>query len=85
MRARLHSEGKRSIYMKAVVGANGVLIPRRMLRGIKEVQIRKDGRTIVVEPAPREADPIFELGKTPVTAGVDDASEHHDRYLYRGS
>lgn len=71
--------------MKAVVGANGVLIPRRMLRGIKEVEIRKDGHTIVVEPASRKADPIFELGKTPVTAGLDDAAEHHDKYLYHGS
>jgi virulence-associated protein VagC len=68
--------------MKAVVGASGVLIPRRMLRGVKEVEIRKDGRNVVVEPATQEADSIFELGKTPVHAGLSDAAEQHDKYLY---
>lgn len=71
--------------LKAVVGATGVLIPRRMLRGVKEVEIRKDGRSIVVEPASEKADPIFELGKSPVHAGIADAAENHDRYIYSGS
>lgn len=68
--------------MKAVVGETGVLIPRRMLRGVKEVEIRKDGRTIVVEPASLDSDPFFDLGKKPVRVGVDDGSEHHDTHLY---
>jgi virulence-associated protein VagC len=71
--------------MKAVVGASGVLIPRRMLRGVKEVEIRKEGRSIVVEPTARESDPVFELGKTPVRSGIDDGAEHHDAHLYGGS
>lgn len=71
--------------VKAVVGASGLLIPRRMLRGIKEVEIRHEGRNIVVEPAASETDPIFELGKTPVQSGVSDAAVNHDRYLYGGS
>ena len=55
--------------MKAVVGDTGVLIPRRMLRGVKEVEIRKQGRNIVVEPSARDSDPIFDLGKTPCAPG----------------
>ncbi len=68
--------------MKAVVGVTGILIPRRMLRGVKEVEIRKDGRNIVVEPAVPESDPVFGLGEHPVRTGVDDGAEHHDAHLY---
>lgn len=71
--------------MKAVVGTSGVLIPRRMLRGVKEVEIRKQGRNIVVEPSVPESDPVFELGKTPVRSGVDDGAANHDAHLYSGS
>ena len=71
--------------MKAMVGNRGVLIPRHMLRGVKEVDIRKQGRNIVVEPSAREFDPIFDLGKTPVRAGVDNGAENHDAHLYNGS
>jgi virulence-associated protein VagC len=71
--------------MKAVVGDTGVLIPRRMLRGVKEVEIRKQGRNIVVEPSAKESDPVFNLGKAPVRVGVDDGASAHDEYLYRGS
>ena len=71
--------------MKAVVGGTGVLIPRRMLRGVKEVEIRKDGRNIVVEPAARGSDPVFGLGEHPVRSGVVDGAEHHDAHLNGGS
>ncbi len=71
--------------MKAVVGDTGVLIPRRMLRVVKEVEIRKQGRNIVVEPSARDSDPIFDLGKTPVRSGVNDGAERHDAHLYNGS
>lgn len=71
--------------MKAVVGDTGVLIPRRMLRGVKEVEIRKQGRNIVVEPSARDSDPIFDLGKTPVRSGVNDGAERHDAHLYNES
>ena len=71
--------------MKALVGSAGVLIPRRMLRGVKEVEIRKDGRNIVVEPSAGEGDSVFDLGEHPVRSGVDDGPEHHDVHLYGGS
>ena len=71
--------------MKAVVGDTGVLIPRRLLRGVKVVEIRKDGRKIVVEPARLESDPVFSLGRTPVHVGADDGAEDHDAHLYAAS
>jgi len=71
--------------MKAVVGDTGVLIPRRMLRGVKEVEIRKQGRNILVEPSTPESDPVFDLGKSPVRSGAQDGAACHDAYLYKGS
>jgi len=32
-----------------------------------------------------DEDPLYELGENPATVGVSDASEEHDRYLYRSS
>lgn len=67
--------------MKALVEPDGVWVPRRMLPGVKEVQIRKVGRTVVIEPSAPAADPMFELGRRPVDLGLADAAEHHDAYL----
>lgn len=67
--------------IKARVTAQGVVIPRDFLDGIDEVEIRKDDRQITVVPAP-QADPILGLGENPVSCGVTDGSENHDRYLY---
>ena len=36
--------------MKAVVQENGVWIPKRLLKGVKEVEIRKKHGQIVVQP-----------------------------------
>ena len=68
--------------MKAIVGVDGVLVPRRMLRGLKEVRIRKEGITVVVEPVVKAVDSIFDLGKNPVETGLPDGAERHDAYLY---
>lgn len=67
--------------MKAKVTKRGVLIPRELLEGVKEVEIRKEGGVILVVPIARE-DPIWGLGKNPVKSGLPDASENHDRYIY---
>jgi len=32
-----------------------------------------------------EQDPLYKLGNQPVSAGVTDASEDHDQYLYKSS
>jgi len=71
--------------MKVIVTGTGVLIPRRMLRGVKEVEIRQDGRNVVVQPAASENDPLFGLGQHPVRTGVADGAEHHDAHLYGGT
>jgi hypothetical protein len=67
--------------MVANVTEKGLVIPRRLLRGIKRVEIRRGRGRITLVPAP-EADPIEQLGSEPVTCGMSDASTKHDRYLY---
>ncbi len=66
--------------MKARVTKRGLIVPKEVLAGADEVEIRKEGRRIVISPI--LSDPILELGKHPVECGVFDASENHDRYLY---
>lgn len=67
--------------MKAKVNKTGVLIPKRLLKGVDEVEIRKQNGSIVVSPV-GQPDPIYCLGTKPVRCGVTDASEALDKYLY---
>jgi virulence-associated protein VagC len=67
--------------MKAKVTKRGLLIPKEMLAGAEEVEIRKEDHRIVISPLTK-GDPILNLGKHPVECGVSDASEQHDNYLY---
>ncbi len=67
--------------MRVKVTKRGVVIPKDMLGGAEEVEIRKEDHRIVIALL-SEPDPIFNLGKNPVDCGVPDASENHDRYLY---
>lgn len=67
--------------MKAKVTKRGLFIPKAMLAGAEEFEIRKEGNRIVISPVD-QADPILELGKRPVPCGVTDGSTDHDRYLY---
>ena len=71
--------------MKAAVQENGLLIPKRLLRGVAHVDIRKEkeGR-IVVTPRPAQADPIFGLGSVPVKSRLRNAAAKHDEYIYDG-
>jgi hypothetical protein len=68
--------------MRTEVTDEGVLIPKRLLEGVKEVEIRKEKDVILIIPLPA-ADPILDLGKNPVADDLTDASVHHDRYVYR--
>ena len=70
--------------IKTKVTEQGVLIPRTLLQGVEEVEIRKEDNVIFVTPT-SHTDPILELGKDPVKCGVADASERHDKYLYNSS
>ena len=67
--------------MKAKVTRRGLAIPKEMLAGMEEVEIRKEDQRIVISPIPK-ADPILALGKHPVECGTPDGAQHHDRYLY---
>jgi len=70
--------------MRALVNKDGVLIPKKLLKGVKQVEIRKEAGRIVLLPVPIAGDPIFRLGKHPVKTGISDASTEHDKYLYGG-
>jgi len=67
--------------MVAKVTEQGLLIPRHLLRGIKQVEIRR-GKNRITLVAARRVDPIRQLGRQPITCGLSDASVNHDRYLY---
>lgn len=69
--------------MKITVTKNGATIPKSMLKGAREVDIRKEKDRIIVVPVPFD-DPIFRIGKKPVKGGVTDSSVNVDRYLYDG-
>lgn len=68
--------------MKAKVTPDGVQVPRRMLGEAEEVEIRLEEGRIIVVPLVAD-DPIAGLGTAPVACEAPDASEEHDRYLYR--
>ena len=67
--------------MRTQVTKQGVVIPRQMLKGVKEVEIRQENGVIVIVPLAVE-DPILEFGKDPIEDGITDASVNHDKYLY---
>ena len=67
--------------MRTKVSEQGVVIPKELLEGITEVDIRKQNGMIVVMPVGKE-DPIYDIGKNPVKLGIPDASENLDKYIY---
>lgn len=67
--------------MRITVTEQGVLIPKQLLEGIREVEIRNQQGILLVLPIVDD-DPILQLGKEPITDAVEDASIHHDHYLY---
>lgn len=70
--------------MKAKVTEEGLLIPKQLLEGIQEVEIRKQQDVLLIVPIVHD-DPILGLGQNPVNCGVPDAAEYHDSYLYGSS
>ncbi len=67
--------------MKARVTEEGVVIPKKFLKGVKEVEIRQEGDVVVVFPKSKE-DSLFKLGRNPVACNAPDASENLDEYIY---
>ena len=69
------------VTMKVTVTEQGLVIPKRLLEGMGEVEIRKHRKVLVIKPTSGE-DPILKLGTEPVLDTIEDASANHDRYLY---
>jgi hypothetical protein len=67
--------------VKVKVTEKGALIPKRLLQGVEEVEIRQEDDLLLVVPKAKD-DPVFRLGSSPVNCGAPDASESLDRYLY---
>lgn len=67
--------------MKTKVTEKGLLIPKDLLEGFDEVEVRKESNRIVIVPL-NGSDPIFTLGRDPVVGDVEDASVNLDQYLY---
>jgi len=67
--------------MIAKVTEHGILVPRRLLKGIMQVEIRQSRKRITLVPV-SNADPIRKLGRKPVRCGLNDGSVRHDDYLY---
>jgi hypothetical protein len=70
--------------MVAKVTARGLLIPKRLLRGISRVKISRTKNRITIVSSD-EADPLQKLGRNAVRCGVPDASTNHDQHLFRRS
>lgn len=72
--------------MKASVLDNGVLILKRLLRGVAQVDIRKEkaGR-IVITPQVAPADPILGLGSSPVKSRLRNGAAKHDKLINLGT
>ena len=66
--------------MKTKVTDQGLLIPKELLEGVAEVEIRQERNRLLVIPL--NGDPIFQLGQEPLSDEVEDGSAQHDRYLY---
>lgn len=69
--------------MIARIDENGLLIPKQMLGDAKEAEIHTERGRIVVVLDPKD-DPIWNLGKNPITIDVTDGAANHDKYIYDG-
>ncbi|MCY7276933.1 MAG: hypothetical protein LH702_25190 [Phormidesmis sp. CAN_BIN44] len=69
--------------MSVKVTEEGLVIPKELLEGIQEFEVRKENHQIVLIPM-EESDPIWQLGSNPISLGIPDAPENHDKYLLQG-
>lgn len=68
--------------MKVTVTKEGLVVPRKLLKGVKQADVKWEKNKIIILPTKIESDPIFSLGAHPGHSGLEDASVHHDKYLY---
>jgi virulence-associated protein VagC len=76
------------IFMKAEVSANGLTVPKRLLRGMHRVEIKRTQGMVVITPQPSsidaEPDSLLGLGSNPAKQALKSGSRHHDAWIYRG-
>jgi hypothetical protein len=65
----------------AKVTEQGLLIPKRLLRGISHVKISRTKNRITIVSSD-EADSLQKLGRKPIRCGLPDASANLDKYFY---
>jgi len=78
--------------MNTKVTEQGVLIPKRWLQHVDEVEIRRENGIILIIPvesqvhsstSPAVHDPLFKLGQHPIDDELPDISTHSDKYIYK--
>lgn len=73
--------------MEAVVSAQGLTVPKHMLRGMHRVQIEKKQGVIIITPqkAPESVvDPLLGLGLKPAKKNLASGAQKHDQHIYSG-
>ena len=68
--------------IKVKVGSKGLLIPKKLLKGVKEAQISKEENDNIVVTPIKIDDPIWKFGSDPIRDDITDGSVNHDKYLY---
>jgi hypothetical protein len=74
--------------MEAVVSDAGLILPKRMLRGMQRVSIQKRDGVITITPQPATSnpasDPLLSLGSDPSKQALRTGSAQHDQLIYNG-
>jgi hypothetical protein len=74
--------------MEAVVSAAGLILPKRMLKGMQRVQIQKRHGVITITAQPQAhspaPDPLLGLGSAPSKQALRTGSTQHDALIYSG-
>ena len=66
--------------MKTTVSEQGLIVPKKYLEGINEVDIRVEHGIVMITPI--DDDPIKKFGSQPVTLGISNTSELHGKYIH---
>ena len=67
--------------MNVTVTKEGLIVPTKLLKGIKQANVKWEKNKIIILPIKIDSDPIFSLGTHPGHSDQKDASVHHDKYL----
>jgi hypothetical protein len=81
MRVAARGRNTHILNMVAKVTEQGLLIPKRLLRGISRVKISRTKNRITIISSD-EIDSLQKLGHKPVRCGLPDASTNLDKHLY---